>query len=74
MAIKLYDYQKQAVSELRTGSILWGGVGSGKSLTGLGYYYTKECGGSMEPKLTPMKNPKDLYIITTPRNTPSVNA
>lgn len=67
MTIKLYDHQKQSVSELRTGSILWGGVGSGKSLTGLAYYYTKECGGSIEPKLTGMKNPKDLYVITTPR-------
>jgi len=67
MTIKLYDHQKQSVSELRTGSILWGGVGSGKSLTGLAYYYTKECGGSIEPKFTDMQNPKDLYVITTPR-------
>ena len=67
MKISLFEYQKKAVLELKTGSILWGGVGSGKSLTALAYYYVVECGGSMEPELTKMKTPKDLYIITTPR-------
>ena len=67
MPISLFDYQKKAVSELKTGSILWGGVGSGKSLTALAYYYVVECGGSMEPEFTQMKIPKDLYIITTAR-------
>ena len=46
-----------------SGCILNGGVGTGKSRTGL-YYYCKEQGGSMDPYV-PMKNPKDLYIITT---------
>lgn len=67
MLNKLFPHQKKAVSELKTGSILWGGVGSGKSLTALAYFYVVECGGQMEPELTLMKNPKDLYIITTPR-------
>ena len=67
MTIELFPYQKKAVAELKTGSILWGGVGSGKSLTALAYYYIVECGGSMEPTWTPMKSPKLLYIITTPR-------
>lgn len=49
---------------MRNGCILNGGVGSGKSRTGL-YYYFKEQGGSMDPDYVPMKNPKDLYIITT---------
>lgn len=57
-----------AVERLRTGCILNGGVGSGKSLTALGYYYLKQ-GGSKEFLLggeyKKMKNPKDLYIITT---------
>ena len=66
MAVSLFNYQKKAINELKTGSILWGGVGSGKSLTGLGYYYEVECGGTIEPQ-TQMKNPKDLYVITTPR-------
>lgn len=67
MTISLFPHQKKAVSELKTGSILWGGVGSGKSLTALAYFYIVECGGSMEPEFKPMTKPKDLYIITTPR-------
>ena len=50
---------------MRNGCILNGGVGSGKSRTGL-YYYFKENGGSMYPNYTPMNiRPQDLYIITT---------
>ena len=55
---------------MHNGCILVGGVGSGKSLTSLGYYY-KEQGGDLNSldtkKHVPMKNPKDLYIITTAR-------
>lgn len=60
----LRDYQIKAVNEMSNGCILNGGVGSGKSRTGL-YYYFKENGGSMMPDYAPMKNPQDLYIITT---------
>ena len=60
----LYNYQMDAVKQMRNGCILNGGVGSGKSRTGL-YYYFKEQGGSMDPDYIAMKNPKDLYIITT---------
>lgn len=55
-----------AVNRLRNGSILNGGVGSGKSRTSL-YYYFKEHGGSIDPDYIPMENPRDLYIITTAR-------
>ena len=60
----LRDYQMDAVRKMSNGCILNGGVGSGKSRTGL-YYYFKENGGSMMPEYKPMKNPQDLYIITT---------
>lgn len=60
----LYDYQMDAVNKMRNGCILNGGVGSGKSRTGL-YYYFKEQGGSIDPDYIYMKKPKDLYIITT---------
>ena len=60
----LYPYQMAAVEKMKNGCILNGGVGSGKSRTGL-YYYFKEQGGSIDPDYIPMKNPKDLYIITT---------
>ena len=63
----LYDYQMDAVKKMTNGCILNGGVGSGKSRTGL-YYYFKEQGGSINPDYVPMKRkPKDLYIITTAR-------
>lgn len=60
----LYDYQFDAVKKMRKGCILNGGVGSGKSRTGL-YFYFSQQGGSIDPNYVPMKKPKDLYIITT---------
>ena len=60
----LFPYQMEAVKKMRNGCILNGGVGSGKSRTGL-YYYFKEQGGSIDPDYIPMHEPKDLYIITT---------
>ena len=63
----LYDYQLKAVENMSNGCILCGGVGSGKSRTSLAYYY-KEMGGDVYSKtITKMKNPLDLYIITTAR-------
>lgn len=68
--MKLYDYQIDAINKLRTGSILCGGVGSGKSLTSIGYYYLQN-GGSMSflkgGNYVKMRRPCDLYIITTAR-------
>lgn len=65
--ISLYDYQLDAVRRMRNGCILCGGVGSGKSRTSLAYYY-KEQGGILGTKdYVRMKNPRDLYIITTAR-------
>ena len=65
--ISLYDYQLDAVDRMRNGCILCGGVGSGKSRTSLAYYY-KEQGGILGTKdYVRMKNPRDLYIITTAR-------
>lgn len=69
MTINLFEHQLKAVNQLKTGSILCGGVGSGKSLTAITYYYTKECGGNIDMhknwEFSLMENPKDLYIITT---------
>ena len=71
MAIRLRDYQLDAIKHMKTGCILNGGVGSGKSLTSLSYYYLKNggdinflTGGDYIPMDDP---PKDLYIITTAR-------
>lgn len=66
MSIKLYDYQSEAVSKMKNGCILCGGVGSGKSITSLAYYFQLN-GGSLNP-YNPMDDPPmDLYIITTAR-------
>lgn len=67
MAIQLRDYQIDAIKKMRNGCILCGGVGSGKSRTALAYYFVENGGEINTEKYIPMKNPKDLYIITTAR-------
>ena len=61
----LYEHQKQAVDQMFSGCISNGGVGSGKSRTSLSYYFKENGGWVDENGYKPMKNPKDLYIITT---------
>lgn len=65
--ISLYDYQLDAVARMKNGCILCGDVGSGKSRTGLAYYYSRQGGQLCTKQYVKMKNPKDLYIITTAR-------
>lgn len=65
MAIELFEHQKTALNRMKNGCILNGGVGSGKSRTSLAFYFTQE-GGKLNP-YSPMKKPRDLYIITTAR-------
>lgn len=65
--VNLYPHQREAVGRLRSGSILCGGVGAGKSITALVYYYEHACGGKIDGEESPMTSPKDLYIITTAR-------
>ena len=72
MGISLYDYQVSAIRQMKNGCILCGSVGSGKSRTGLAYYYLLQ-GGKIDPeKYVPMQQPKDLYIITTAKKRDSL--
>lgn len=74
MSIELSDYQLDAVSRMRNGCILCGGVGSGKSRTALAYYYILN-GGEIknDQRYYPMhKSPMDLYVITTARKRDTV--
>lgn len=76
MGIELRDGQLKAIKKLRNGSILCGGVGSGKSRTALGYYVFEVCKGSVRVngagRTQNMENPRDLYIITTAKKRDSL--
>lgn len=71
MSLKLDKHQLLAINKLRTGSILNGGVGSGKSRTAIAYYYLEIAKGELEingkGQYKFMKKPMNLYIITTAR-------
>lgn len=70
-AIDLYPHQQDALEAMTNGTILTGGVGTGKTITSIAYYYLKVCGGGIrlngKGDTTPMRTPKDLYVFTTAR-------
>lgn len=59
------ECQRKAVNRLKSGSILVGGTGSGKSRTALVYFFSKECGGKIIDTFEEVKKHISLYIITT---------
>lgn len=67
--VELYDHQIEAVQKMKNGCVLVGGVGTGKSRTALAYYFVQDCKGCIPingiGQFKLMKEPKDLYIITT---------
>lgn len=68
--MQLKPHQLEALSKIKNGCILCGGVGSGKSITSLAYYYMQNGGDISTLKggdYVYMKKPRDLYIITTAR-------
>jgi hypothetical protein len=52
-------HQRDAIAKLDNRKILWGGVGTGKSITVMAYYIEKEA-------------PKDIYVITTAKKRDSL--
>ena len=87
MSLELYTYQIDALKRLKTGSILCGGVGSGKSRTALSYFFIRVCKGKVKlysidketgerclvlDKFEEAKKPRDLYIITTAKKRDSL--
>lgn len=57
--LQLLPHQKDAISKLSNRKVLYGGVGTGKSITVLAYYLQKEA-------------PKNIYIITTAKKRDSL--
>lgn len=69
MAIELAPHQLKVLGEIKNGTIVKGGVGTGKSRTALAYYFFNVCGGKAPingvGEHGHMERPRDLFVFTT---------
>jgi hypothetical protein len=72
MPVELHPHQQTAVDKMHNGCVLYGGVGTGKSITAMAYFVSKVCGGEYGRPGT-MKTPKDVYVITTAKKRDSLD-
>lgn len=70
--IELRDYQQDTIKRMHNGCILYGGVGAGKSITALAYFYQEVCGGDIS-SLGSVSTPRDLVVITTAKKRDSLD-
>jgi hypothetical protein len=63
----LRPHQEEVLPKIHSGCILYGGTGSGKTITSLYYYVLKECNGHIDSHgiATDLGTPTDLVVITT---------
>jgi hypothetical protein len=67
MTVTLRPHQQQALAKLKDGNILWGGVGSGKTIVALAYYEQEQMSNADRGEV------QSLIVITTAKKRDSLD-